>query len=123
MALKDADWARTIRIPTGKIKTTQFDLTDEEKDWLYQSGYAAADKFGVTRSRIRQIEIKTKGKLAFRPKNGIELLPTMTRKALLEAGIKTIEEAKGKTDHELRKIKNIGMKGLKAIRNCSKCKP
>lgn len=43
--VKEANWARTIPIPTGNIKTTQFDLTDEEKDWLYKSGYEAATKF------------------------------------------------------------------------------
>jgi len=43
--MKEADWARTIPIPTGDIKTTQFDLTNEEKDWLYKSGYEAATKF------------------------------------------------------------------------------
>jgi len=43
--VEEADWARTIPIPTGNIKATQFDLTDEEKDWLYKSGYEAADKF------------------------------------------------------------------------------
>ena len=43
--VKDTDWAKTIKIPTGDIKTTQFDLTDEKKDWLYRSGYEAATKF------------------------------------------------------------------------------
>jgi len=43
--IKEADWAKTIPIPTGDIKTTQFDLTGGEKDLLYKSGYEAADKF------------------------------------------------------------------------------
>lgn len=76
------------------------------------------NKFGVTRNRIRQIEVKAKGELAFKPKDGIELLPLMTRKALLGAGVKTIEEAKSKTDNELLKIRNLGREGLRAIRNC-----
>ena len=43
--VEETNWARTIRIPTCNIKATQFDLTDEEKDWLYKSGYKAATKF------------------------------------------------------------------------------
>lgn len=37
--------ARTITIPTGSITSTNFQLTDAEKEWLYQSGYNAANKF------------------------------------------------------------------------------
>ena len=43
--IEEADWARTIRIGTGDIKTTQFNLSAEQKQWLYDSGYRAADKF------------------------------------------------------------------------------
>jgi len=78
-----------------------------------------SNMFSVTRERIRQIEIKAKKKLLFRPTNGIELLPTTTRTALIRAGIGTIEEAKSKIDEELLHIRNIGRKGLKAIRSCS----
>lgn len=37
--------ARTITIPTGSITSTNFELTKEEKEWLYNSGYNAANKF------------------------------------------------------------------------------
>ena len=37
--------ARTITIPTGTITSTQFQLTTDEKEWLYQSGFIAAEKF------------------------------------------------------------------------------
>lgn len=37
--------ARTIKIPTGNITSTNFNLSDEEKEWLYHSGYLAAEKF------------------------------------------------------------------------------
>ncbi|ENQ3107478.1 NTE family protein [Bacillus sp. 491mf] len=37
--------ARTIKIPTGNITSTNFNLSDEEKEWLYHSGYQAAEKF------------------------------------------------------------------------------
>lgn len=37
--------ARTITIPTGTITSTNFELTKEEKDWLYNSGYNSANKF------------------------------------------------------------------------------
>jgi NTE family protein len=43
--IKEADWARTIPIPTGDIKITQFDLIKSQKDWLYNSGYEAAGEF------------------------------------------------------------------------------
>jgi len=37
--------ARTIAIPTGTITSTKFQLTTEEKEWLYQSGFNATEKF------------------------------------------------------------------------------
>ncbi len=37
--------ARTITIPTGTITSTNFELTKEEKEWLYNSGYNSANKF------------------------------------------------------------------------------
>ncbi|MGG2015560.1 patatin-like phospholipase family protein [Bacillus sp. S10(2024)] len=37
--------ARTIKIPTGNITSTNFNLSDEEKEWLFHSGYRAAEKF------------------------------------------------------------------------------
>jgi len=43
--VEEANWARTIPIPTGNIKTIQFNLSDADKEWLYNSGYEAATKF------------------------------------------------------------------------------
>ncbi len=42
--VKKAKWARTIPIPTGTISTIDFELTEEQKQFLWQSGYDAADK-------------------------------------------------------------------------------
>ncbi len=44
-ALKEADSRRIVKIPTGRFAATDFDLSDEDRDWLYQSGYAAARQF------------------------------------------------------------------------------
>ena len=40
----EADWARTVPINTGTISATKFDLTEEEKQFLYDSGRQAAEK-------------------------------------------------------------------------------
>jgi NTE family protein len=37
--------ARTIFIPTGEVTTTQFDLSAEDRDFLYQSGRDTARRF------------------------------------------------------------------------------
>jgi NTE family protein len=42
--VEEAKWARTIPIPTGTISTIKFDLTEEDKKFLWDSGYNAADK-------------------------------------------------------------------------------
>jgi len=42
--VEKAKWARTIPIPTGTISVVKFDLTGEEKQFLWDSGYKAADK-------------------------------------------------------------------------------
>jgi NTE family protein len=39
---------RTMRVPTGKISTAQFDLSAVDKDWLYHSGLKAALGFFVS---------------------------------------------------------------------------
>ncbi|UOF91214.1 patatin-like phospholipase family protein [Fodinisporobacter ferrooxydans] len=39
------DASRTILIPTGSISFTQFHLTKEDQDFLYASGYHAAEDF------------------------------------------------------------------------------
>ncbi len=41
--VEDAEWARTVPIPTGAISTIKFDLTDDEKKFLWDSGYRGAD--------------------------------------------------------------------------------
>ena len=51
--------ARTITIPTGAITSTNFELTIEEKEWLYNSGYNAANKFynhGISDNILMNIE-------------------------------------------------------------------
>lgn len=40
--LSDQSFARTIFIDTGKYTTTEFDIDQAGKDWLYQSGRTAA---------------------------------------------------------------------------------
>ncbi|MCM3487630.1 esterase, partial [Kocuria rosea] len=37
--------ARTIFVDTGRIRATDFDLTEEDREFLYQNGRAAALKF------------------------------------------------------------------------------
>ncbi len=43
--LADQDYERTIGIDTGEISTTDFDITPEQKEVLYQSGVQAAEEF------------------------------------------------------------------------------
>ena len=43
--IHDADFKRTIAIPTLGVKTTDFDITKEKSEALYQSGRKAAEKF------------------------------------------------------------------------------
>ncbi len=42
--VEKAEWARTIPIPTGKVSTIDFNLNEEEKKFLWNSGYEAASK-------------------------------------------------------------------------------
>jgi NTE family protein len=42
--VEDAKWARTIPIPAGTISTIKFDITEDDKKFLWQSGYNAAEK-------------------------------------------------------------------------------
>jgi NTE family protein len=44
-ALESVDKQRIVRIPTGKVSTLDFDITPEEQEWLFQSGYQAAKQF------------------------------------------------------------------------------
>ncbi|MGD0725371.1 MAG: patatin-like phospholipase family protein [Spirochaetia bacterium] len=45
MTVEDVDMERTIAIPTLGVKTTQFDLSAEQRDRLYQSGLDTATRF------------------------------------------------------------------------------
>jgi hypothetical protein len=42
---KSMDWARTIHVSTGRIPTTRFNLSQDEKTGLYNSGYEAASRY------------------------------------------------------------------------------
>lgn len=44
-ALEEADASRIVKIPAGDLSGTDFDLTDEQRDWLHKSGYDAAHEF------------------------------------------------------------------------------
>lgn len=43
--LKPVDWNRTIFIDTGNIKTTDFDLTEEQIGWLIKSGKSCTEDY------------------------------------------------------------------------------
>ncbi len=44
-AIEEADASRIVKIPTGNISGTDFDLTKDQRDELYKSGYQAAHEF------------------------------------------------------------------------------
>jgi len=39
------EFARTIMIPSGPYRTTQFDLDEDDKQWLYEAGRQGAELF------------------------------------------------------------------------------
>jgi len=43
--VKDSDWKLTCKIDIGKYTTTDFNITEEDKLWLYNSGRKAVDKY------------------------------------------------------------------------------
>lgn len=43
--IQDANFKRTISIPTMGVRTTEFDISPERKDLIFLSGYNAAKKF------------------------------------------------------------------------------
>lgn len=43
--VKDKDWVRTIPIPTLGVGTTQFNITNDLANRLFESGYKSAEKF------------------------------------------------------------------------------
>lgn len=44
-SIEDADQRRLVKIPTGSQSTTDFDISAEDKNWLFYSGYKAANEF------------------------------------------------------------------------------
>lgn len=46
--IREEYFVRTIPIPTLGVKTTEFDISRERSEALYQSGRAAAEKFLAT---------------------------------------------------------------------------
>lgn len=44
-ALDEIDKKRIVRIPTGHVSTLDFDLSKADRDWLFRSGFEAAQKF------------------------------------------------------------------------------
>ncbi len=69
--ISSAQYVRTIPIPTLGVGTTEFDITQERSEALYQSGRKAAESFLVSWDFQRYIEEFRKGKQ--RPSRG-ELL-------------------------------------------------
>lgn len=60
--IKDADFVRTIPIPTLDVRTTDFDLSREKSEALYQSGRQAAERFFDTWDFAKYVEEYRKGK-------------------------------------------------------------
>jgi len=60
--IKDADFVRTIPIPTLEVKTTEFDLSREKSEALYQSGRKAAEKFFATWNFAEYVDKYRRGK-------------------------------------------------------------
>ena len=60
--IKDADFVRTIPIPTLDVKTTEFDLSPKKSEALYQSGRQAAEKFFNTWDFDKYVNKYRKGK-------------------------------------------------------------
>lgn len=58
--IQDANFKRTIGIPTMGVKTTEFDISREKKEILFQSGYNAAKKFFDTYSEEEYKKIHPK---------------------------------------------------------------
>jgi NTE family protein len=60
--IKDADFVRTIPIPTLDVRTTEFDLSPEKSEALYQSGRQAAEKFFDTWDFAKYVNKYRKGR-------------------------------------------------------------
>ena len=60
--IADKEFSRTIGIPTLGVKTTDFDISPERSEALYQSGRQAAARFFETWDFTRYVEKYVKGK-------------------------------------------------------------
>jgi len=60
--IKDADFVRTIPIPTLDVRTTDFDLSREKSEALYQSGRQAAERFFDTWDFAKYVDKYRRGK-------------------------------------------------------------
>ena len=69
--IEDAQFVRTIPIPTLGVGTTEFDVTKEKSEALYQSGRQAAEKFFATWDFADYIDKYQRGKS--RPERGVSL--------------------------------------------------
>lgn len=69
--IEDAQFVRTIPIPTLGVGTTEFDITKEKSEALYQSGRQAAEKFFATWDFADYIDKYRRGKS--RPERGVSL--------------------------------------------------
>jgi NTE family protein len=60
--IKDENFVRTIPIPTMGVKTTEFNISPERSDALYQSGRQAAEKFFETWDFLHYVKQYRKGR-------------------------------------------------------------
>ena len=60
--IEDENFTRTIPIPTLGIGTTEFDISQEKSEALYQSGRKAAEKFFTTWDFQKYVDNYRKGK-------------------------------------------------------------
>lgn len=69
--IEDADFVRTVAIPTLGVKTTEFDLSQEKSEALYQSGREAAEKFFNSWNFERYVKNYRRDKII--PSRGLQL--------------------------------------------------
>jgi len=69
--IEDAQFVRTIPIPTLGVLTTEFDITKEKSEALYQSGRQAAEKFFATWDFADYSDKYRRGKC--QPERGVRL--------------------------------------------------
>jgi NTE family protein len=60
--IEDQQFVRTISIPTLGVGTTEFDISRERSDQLYQSGRQAAEEFFATWDFSKYVDMYRKGK-------------------------------------------------------------